>query len=267
MSDRNSIEGTDIWKSMNVVSDFQRRANNFEEGSKWVTDKIINSIPFGFLSFRKELGDILDAGGGTGYLPYYLIKKMPATSVTIVDSSINMLQKARERLPEAVILNETIEAYCSAKNKKFDTILARQIFHYVDDVSLIIMLLKDKLKNDGILYVGQFVVPDNQTSIWNDLLMKGISSNRKRSLVINDFIDLFIKNGFRVLEHCTTNYQENLKDFYKRRTINDYSYEMLLKRMTKIVDKNIKEKMEVKLIDDNMFFNYQFCHLALVKMH
>ena len=48
MKDKN-IEETDILKSMDVVSDFQKRANNFDEKSQWVTDKIINSIPFEFL--------------------------------------------------------------------------------------------------------------------------------------------------------------------------------------------------------------------------
>lgn len=264
MGDKN-IEENGILESMDIISDFQKRANNFEERSQWVTDKIINSIPFEFLSFRKELGDIFDAGGGTGYLSYYLIGKMPATSVTIVDASINMLQKARERLPEAVTFNGTIESYCRMTNKKFDTILARQIFHYVDNTDLIIRLLRDKLKDNGILYVGQFVVYDEETSIWNNLLMKEISKSRKRSLIINDFIDLFLQNGFKVLEVCTTNYQDNLKDFYKRRTINECSYETLLKNMIEAVNENIKKKMDVKLIDDNMFFSYQFCHLALVK--
>ena len=264
MEDMN-IEETGILESMDVISDFQKRANNFEERSQWVTDKIINNIPFEFLSFRKDLGDIFDAGGGTGYLSYYLISKMPATSVTIVDASINMLQKARERLPEAVTVNGTIESYCRMNNRKFDTILARQIFHYVDNTNLIIRLLRDKLKDNGILYVGQFVVHDEETSVWNNLLMKEISKSRRRSFIINDFIDLFLQNGFKVLEFCTTNYQDNLKDFYKRRTNNECSYEILLKNMTEAVNENIKKKMDLKLIDDNMFFSYQFCHLALVK--
>ena len=42
---------------------------------------------------------------------------------------------------------------------------------------------------------------------------------------------------------------------------------MLLKNMTEVVNENIKKKMDVKLIDGNMFFSYQFCHLALVKVH
>ena len=33
--------------------------------------------------------------------------------------------------------------------------------------------------------------------------------------------------------------------------------------MIALVNKNIKEKMSVKLIHDNMFFSYQFCHITL----
>ena len=50
---------------------------------------------------------------------------------------------------------------------------------------------------------------------------------------------------------------------YERRTINENSYENLLRDMIALVNKNIKEKMSVKLIHDNMFFSYQFCRITL----
>lgn len=259
------MEENDFGKTMGIVSDFQERANNFEENSRWVTDNTINSVPLNFLSNRKELGNVLDAGGGTGYLSYYLIRKLPVTKVTIVDASINMLQKACNRIPDALIVNETIEVYCGKNNKKFDTILARQIFHYVDDVDLIVRLLREKLKDDGILYVGQFTVHNKKSGIWNDCLMNNISTNRKRSLIVSDFVDLFIQNGFKILEFCTTNYQENLKDFYKRRTTNRCTYGELMKNMMEFTDKSVGEKMNIKIMDNNMFFDYPFCHLMLAK--
>ena len=259
-----NIEEINSWKEIDVSDDFQKRASNFDKMSRWVMDKNINNIPFELLLHRKELGDLFDAGGGTGYLSFYLTNRMPATSITIVDASTNMLLKAKERIPNAIVVNKSIEDYCSVEKRKFDTILARQIFHYVDDVNLIISLLKEKLKENGILYVGQFVVLDKETSTWNNSLMQKISHSRKRSLVISDFVNLFIQNGFKVVRFITTNYEENLKDFYNRRTNNEISYDKLLSDMIALVSENIKEKMSVKVIYDNMFFSYQFCHMTLI---
>ena len=209
------------------------------------------------------MGNTLDAGGGTGYLSSYLLKKIPASSITIVDASQNMLAIARERIPDAKLINKSIESFCLTNTLKFDTIIARQIFHYVDDVDIVLNLLKEQLSNHGLFYVGQFVVCDDEADIWHKNLIQKISTNRKRSFTLNGFQNIFESNGFRILECCTEDYEENIRDFYTRRTNEDLQYNVLLKSTTNSLNSKISKKMHIKLQDNNLFFTVQFCHLLL----
>lgn len=127
---------------VSASEDFQKRACSYELQSRWVTSTSINTIPYNYLSRRSSMGDALDAGGGTGYLSSFLLKKIPASSLTIVDASKNMLEIARERIPSANLVNMSIESFCSENDLTFDTIIARQIFHYVDDVDITLELLR-----------------------------------------------------------------------------------------------------------------------------
>lgn len=247
------------------MEDFQKRAKYFDSQSKWVTNEKINYIAYKYLSCNRNLGNVLDAGGGTGFLSYYLSGKINTSSITILDSSANMLEKAKERIPQATIINNSIESYCNNNLLKFDTILARQIFHYVDDVNIVISLLKEKLKEDGLMYIGQFVVPDPDSDKWHEDFIKKISKNRKRSFTLNSFLDFFIQNGFYINKIETIDYEENVKNFYQRRINNNISYEELLEVSKETLNKNIINNLMIKTTADNIFFTVQFCNLLLSK--
>lgn len=255
----------DLRRNDQYLMDFQKRAKNYEEDSKWVKDNIINDVPYKFLSSKDSLGNILDVGGGTGYLLYYLAKRMPFSKITIVDVSENMLQIAKSRMPHAQTVNKSIEEYCKVDLQEFDTIIARQILHYVDDVELIISLLKRKLKESGLLYVGQFVVPDNESDIWHGELIKKISPSRKRSFTQDNFLNIFLKDKLNILRFETIDYEENLRDFYKRRYNTYISYEELYNNSIRDLNDNVKEKLSVKITENNIFFTVQFCHLLICK--
>lgn len=254
-------------KTTNMSVDFQQRACTFENYSRWVTSESINDTPYHFLSQRSTMGDILDAGGGTGYLSSFLLERISATSLTIVDASENMLMIAKKRIPNANIFNTSIESFCLENDKKFDTIIARQIFHYVDDVDVVLKLLREKLNTNGLFYVGQFVVSDDNSNAWHENLIQQISKSRKRSFTLNCFRNTFESNGFRILECSTEDYEENIKDFYLRKTNDKLQYSTLLKNATESLNKTIYKKMCIKLIDNNLFFTVQFCHLLLEKIH
>lgn len=252
-----------IKKAPDVSEDFQKRAYSFEFQSRWVTSESINITPYNYLSRRPTMGDVLDAGGGTGYLSSYLLKKIPASSFTIVDVSKNMLVLAKERVPCANIINSSIESFCMESDLKFDTVIARQIFHYVDDLDVVIQLLRKKLNPNGLFYVGQFVVCDDDADIWHKNLIQQISKNRKRSFTLNSFLKAFERNGFKVLECCTEDYEENIKDFYSRKTNEELDYDEFLKKESNSLSREVFEKMRIRLTDNNLFFTVQFCHLLL----
>lgn len=240
------------------MDDFQKRAKYFDNKSKWVMDYSINYTAYKYLSCKNSLGDVLDAGGGTGFLSYYLSNKIALSSMTIVDSSDNMLKKAKERLPQATIINSSIEMYCRKNSREFDTILARQIFHYVDDVNTVIDLLKERLKQDGLLYIGQFVVPDAASDEWHENFIKNISKNRKRSFILKNFLDLFSKNGFCINKIETIDYEENVKNFYQRRINCDISYETLLENAKETLDNSVINNLMIRTTSDNIFLQCNF---------
>lgn len=245
--------------------DFEKRADSFEKLSRWVTSDSINNIPFYYLSRRTTMGNVLDAGGGTGYLAHYLMNRLPLSSLTIVDASQKMLDLAKTRIPSAKLVNTSIETFCSNSTVLFDTILARQIFHYVDDVDMIIRLLRERLDEDGLMYVGQFVVCNQESNIWHKNLIEKISKNRKRSFTIDEYKQKFEANGFRILESYSEDYEENIRDFFSRKTNNDLEYDLLLKSATDSLNGKIKDSMKIRFQNSNIFFTVQFCHLLLMK--
>lgn len=248
-----------------AAQDFEKRAGSFDTSSRWVKDETVNSVPIRFLSCRNSLGRVLDAGGGTGYLAYSLSQRLPATSITIVDASMNMLKKAKERLPQANLLCQNIEAFCRDSDEHFNTILARQIFHYVDDVDVVISLLQDKLEEDGLLYVGQFVVGGREADQWHERFIQKISTNRKRSFLFEDFLSLFQKHNLHIRKVETMNYEENIQAFYQRKTNSSISYNQLLQSAKDSLSEEVIQQLAVRTTEDNLFFTVQFCHLLLSK--
>ena len=90
-----------------------------------------------------------------------------------------------------------------------------------------------------------------------------ISKNRKRSFTFDGFQKAFESNGFRIIECCTEDYEENIKDFYTRRTNEELEYNNFYKSVKNSLNENITEKMHIKVMDNNIFFTVQFCHLLL----
>lgn len=95
-----------------ATKDFQIRADDYETKSRWVKDEEINQIACSLLAGKKTLGDLLDAGGGTCFLPFILSQKFLISSITIVDASQHMLLKYKERLPQAKRVHSSIEEFC-----------------------------------------------------------------------------------------------------------------------------------------------------------
>ena len=147
------------------------------------------------------------------------------------------------------------------------SILARQIFHYVNDIEVVLNLLREKLSSNGLFYVGQFVVCDNDSDKWHKNLIQKISKNRKRSFTFDGFQKAFESNGFRIIECCTEDYEENIKDFYTRRTNEELEYNNFYKSVKNSLNENITEKMHIKVMDNNIFFTVQFCHLLLERYY
>ena len=249
--------------------DFQKRAKDFENHSQWVKNSSINDVPMSYFQTH-EIGDLLDCGGGTGYLSWYLYQKFNKTikSVSLVDISNNMLDEARKKTNYPVVtFNASIETFCRMTTKKYDTILLRQVLHYVDDVGEIICLLRKILSDDGRIYVGQFIVQDEESREWHNELMKDISKNRKRTFLFDELSDYFTNNGFKIECFEFNDYEENIEDLFVRR-VNNYVNEAsdkLKSKMFSLASTSLKEKMSIRFEKNNLFFKVKFCHLFIRK--
>lgn len=252
-------------------NDFQKRAEKFESHSRWVVDENINNVPKNFLE-QHNIGNLLDLGGGTGYLSWYLYQYLSSniTSISLVDISRNMLDEAEKKETYPVkIYNSSIETFCKMTPNKFDTILIRQVLHYVDDVDIIIKLLKKILNKNGIIYIGQILVDDSESKDWHNELMKNISSNRRRTFIYKDFINYFKESGFEIIEVQTSNYEENFTDLFERR-IKEYTettLENLKFKMETLAVNSLRKKMSIKFENNNLYFTVKFCHLFLRKIN
>jgi len=252
----------------NTIKDFQERAKDFEQKSKWVTDKETNSVPLKFLSKKNNLGNLLDAGGGTGYLSYFLAKTIACKSISLVDISQNMLDKAIERKNEKYKIKTypcAIELFCSTVSEKFDTILIRQVLHYVDDVDNVISLLRSVLNDDGVIYVGQILVENEKCREWHNELMQSISKNRRRTFLYDDFLETFRKHRFEIIDSQLTDHEENLFDAYKRRIYDNITFNELKDKIEALATNDVREKMSIRTVGDNVYFTVKFCHLLLRK--
>ena len=193
----------------------------------------------------------------------YLCRQLRHNSITVIDLSSSMLDIARLRMPDAIIINESIERFYENNETKYDTILARQIFHYVDDVDNIVGILHKMLNKNGILYVGQFVVSDNDSNLWHESFIKKISVNRKRSFIDKEFISLFTNEGFEVVKTEYTPYEENIKSFYNRSTNLGINYGELYDYSVSSLKESVKNDLLIRITDDNLFFTVKFLHLFL----
>jgi len=256
-------------KNGSVEIDFQKRATNFENHSRWVKDKRINNVPQKFFQ-NYQIGDLIDCGGGTGYLSWYLYKnlKKAFNSISLVDISKNMLDEAEAKLDYPVkTFNSSIETFCKMTTKKYDTILLRQVLHYVDDVDVLINLLNNILKENGKIYVGQIVVQSEEAREWHDELMKDISKNRRRTFLFENLSEIFRNNGFEIERYEFTDFEENIEDLFVRRVnnyVNEASDNLKLK-MYSLASPSLEKEMSIRYTSNNLYFSVKFCHLLLRK--
>ncbi len=110
-----------------------------------VTEKYLSLLPRG--------GSVLDVGCGSGVKSSFLASR--GLQVTGVDLSDKMIEIARRENPS--IKFDVLDLYdTDTITEKFDGVFAQAVLLHIPkkDTAEIIQKLKDRLKDDGYLYIG-----------------------------------------------------------------------------------------------------------------
>ena len=103
-----------------------------------------------------EARSVVDLGCGPGNSTEVLASRFPGASVTGLDSSLDMVEAARKRLPQVKFEAGAIEDW--DEPGPFDAILANAVLHWVPDHAALLPRLAGKLAPGGSLAVQ---MPDN----------------------------------------------------------------------------------------------------------
>lgn len=103
-----------------------------------------------------EAGAIVDLGSGTGDLTSLLALRWPAADIVGIDSSIEMVERARHDHPSIRWSIDDIATW--EPDRPLDLIFSNAALHWVDDHEAVFRRLRSYLTTDGVLAVQ---MPDN----------------------------------------------------------------------------------------------------------
>jgi len=99
---------------------------------------------------------VVDLGCGPGNSTELLIERYPGAEVTGLDSSLDMLRQARERLPRGTFVQANLATW--SPEQRTDLLFANAVFQWVPDHPAVLRRLLAALPPGGVLAVQ---MPDN----------------------------------------------------------------------------------------------------------
>jgi SAM-dependent methyltransferase len=179
---------------LSITEDFDRRAANYEQQSRWSTSLDVAAPALELLADH-SIGRVLDIGGGTGAFASRLIKVRGGEGVVVLDPSQEMLA----RVPAGITtVQGTIEEF-DPKGQRFDTALLRQVLHYLVEPSDALSRITALLDEEGRLYVGQIVAPNEVSATWLEAIGRELSPNRQRVWTADGILSALLGSGFRII--------------------------------------------------------------------
>jgi tRNA (cmo5U34)-methyltransferase len=144
-----------------------KRFSNLEKGQTATVDAVISLdiLAKAALFTCPEASELLDVGCGAGNYSLKILQNLPNLNVTLLDLSLAMLEKAKERVSGATdgvvtIVQTDLLGYQSVENR-FDIIVAGAVLHHLRDEEEWQKVFKDfynALKPGGILLVSDLIV-------------------------------------------------------------------------------------------------------------
>ena len=120
---------------------FDQRWKRYNECTYEAMGILLDSLP-------EDPGNVLDVGCGTGNALRMLKKRFPTAYLTGVDPSVAMLACAQKKLPDAHLLQGTIE---DVPHGKYDLLVSMSMLHYIENPAQWLSHAKALLTEEGHL--------------------------------------------------------------------------------------------------------------------
>ena len=246
-------------KQLHISDDFDQRAKKYESQSFWSNDEYIASHALDLLKGH-HIGNLLDAGGGTGALSRFITESFDSSSALVVDPSSEMLK----RVPSHIrTLQSSIEDF-DPTNQQFDTILLRQVLHYSDAPQDVLEKLKKILNKGGRIYIGQIVAPDyNSSQLLNGIAQK-LSPNRRRVWTVEGLLTATFSVGLRLIEAKLHSFRDDIRSWSNRRVM-DLDENQLIDSVRASLSPQLRNVLGIKEEGNSLSFEVLWCH-ALFKV-
>lgn len=242
--------------------EFAARSEEYEKRSIWVSDEFVHSNAIRLLTStgRIHFGNILDAGGGTGALAKALASRLGYDQITVIDISPSMLARVPSQFEKTECAIESI----ATLNRRFDTILLRQVLHYVHDPCQALAALFDVLSHDGTFYIGQIVAPNDESAIWLQNIASQISPRRRRVWQISDLVSILLGTGMKMGSASLHPFSDSLRSWMKRSTV-QVDQRKLLESAKNSLDKANRNCLGILEQKDDISFEVLFFHAIFTK--
>lgn len=122
------------------------------------TSNFVEQLSYGIFLYKED--NIAEVGCGTGLVGLQLSKLV--NKIYMIDNSPSMLNVLREKINESNINNvEIIEGELENSNlNNLSGVISFLTLHHIEDVSNFIDKVKEKLKDNGFLAIGDIVKED-----------------------------------------------------------------------------------------------------------
>lgn len=141
-------------------------------------------------SFPKS---VLDLGGGSGNVA----RLLHAEKITVVDSSSQMLKKARKKLHDfqgLTIINQDITSFLASATDKFDVIVMNNSLYVVEDREKLWEGLHNTLNEGGVVVVSNSDKAGSSSIIKEHISKKGFLSLLRPKLIAIFMVDQLISS-------------------------------------------------------------------------
>ena len=129
-----------------IQQNFSDAADNYErwaEAQKKSADRLVSLLP------KRNYGEVLDLGCGTGFLIGGLIRAFTPKAITGIDFAVSMVEVCRRRWPDQRFICEDAEEF--EPSATYDLIASSFTFQWIEDIPSVLEKYVAQLNPGGIL--------------------------------------------------------------------------------------------------------------------